>query len=1331
MTGRVVMRNRLKKTISATIIFMILVLMISGCMQNSASSNNEPQRAVTYKDIPGVTEQEIADIEELREHTTTLIYGMMLSTEAFLDQNGVIRGFAPLLCAWLTELFGIPFQPRIYDWPELWAGLETGEISFTGELTRTEERSGVFHMTSPIVSRPFSFIRIPGSKSLHEIAETRPVNFVVFDGATTENLITPVIDYNFNVIHADSFNAVYEALLSGKADAFITENTTIAAFDIYGDVISEDLSPLSYTSVSLTTKNPALMSVISVVEKMLATDAERHHLAELYSVGYHEYQQLELYSLFTDEERRFLHENYYIPTVAQNDNYPLSFYNSRENQWQGIAFDVLREVEVLTGLKFECVHESDASFIDLVKMLKTGEASLMTSLMYTDRRAESYLFSDTRLLAARSSLISKPEFRDVTLNSIMHMKIGLIEGYAHTDFFRAWFPDHTGGIMYLNILDAYDALDRGEIDAVMTGDSGLMTLTHYMERPGYKICYLFDNPYYSTFSLNKDEEILLSILDKTLRFIDTHAITEQWVRKTYDYRSSIAEARMPWIIGAGALSLCVLALVAILLRRSQRSEKRLEVLVGERTHELEMKTSLLLAILDSSPDYIYCKDLSSRYTQCNLITEEFFGLEEGDILGKTDADIFPHSMAEDFANDDKQVIREKQPGVFEKLIMPPSGKGNAIYIETIKAPLVINGEVFGVLGISRNITKRKEMEHSLEKALGDAKAANQSKSSFLANMSHEIRTPMNAIMGITDILLQSESLPDEVTEGLDKIFASSDMLLGIINDILDFSKIEAGKLDILPAEYSAASLINDSANLNMMKIGEKPIVFELDISETIPAKLIGDEIRIKQILNNLLSNAFKYTNAGKVKLSVKSELPVPDEAPNSDAMLILRVQDTGQGMTEKQLSHLFEEYSRFNEETNRTIEGTGLGLSITLRLINLMNGTIKVESEPGEGTSVTIYLPQGLVGNDTLGKEVVENLQNFNQSITEYRRSRKLVRNPMPYGRVLIVDDTETNLYVAVRLLKPYKLWIDTATNGREAIEKVKNGKEYDVIFMDHMMPEMDGIEATKHLRDIGYDKTIVALTANAVAGQADVFMQNGFDAFISKPIDIRQLDMVLNKFIRDKQPLEILEATRNQTENVDAGDSGSPFGDWDVHEQIESLLLEAFIRDARKTIPILEKFIREYGPENDEELQKVIINVHGIKSSLANINETVLSEAAYRLELAGRDGKINTIIDEAPSFLKELSALVKKLKPDKDEGIDHGVTEDEDTEEMLGMMLVIKELCEDYDRKGVIDVISGIKKSSAKTKSVLESIKEQVLHSEFDEAGNIASLHAASYLAS
>ncbi|MDR2581826.1 MAG: response regulator [Fibromonadaceae bacterium] len=607
-----------------------------------------------------------------------------------------------------------------------------------------------------------------------------------------------------------------------------------------------------------------------------------------------------------------------------------------------------------------------------------------------------------------------------------------------------------------------------------------------------------------------------------------------------------------------------------------------------------------------------------------------------------------------------------------------------------------------VLGYTRDLRAEKATMEEMRKA-EVAEQSNKAKSKFLAMMSHEIRTPMNAIIGISEIHLEDEALQPKTAEAIGRIYASANLLLSIINDILDLSKAEIGKLEVVPGTYDVASLIHDTVQLNIMRIGSKSINFELWVDPNMPSELLGDELRIKQLLNNLLSNSLKYTDSGKVKLQVSFE-----SRSETEALLTFIVSDTGQGMTKEQIKEVFDEYSRFNLEANRAIQGTGLGLSITRHIVELMGGEISVESEPGEGTVFTVRLPQMLVGSEVLGKELAESLQQFRFISVSQIRNTQIVREPMPYGKVLIVDDVETNLYVAKGLLQPYKLTIETANNGSQAVEKIKEGKSYDVIFMDHMMPNMDGIETTKHIRDLGYTHPIVALTANAVIGQADIFLRNGFDDFVPKPIDIRNLNSLLNRMIRDKQSPEAIKEARLQYDLM-------KFTSQKDAPKEDPALLAVFVRDVKKMLPIIEKTVQNINTINDEDLQQFSINVHAMKSSLANIGEETLSSAARRLEVAAKAGNRAVILAETPVFLSNLQDLTERFTPVES---NYG-TEDEDPERLYEKLLDFRFACEGFNKKPAKDALAELESGrwSYSTKKALDSLSELLLHSDFEAA--------------
>jgi len=592
---------------------------------------------------------------------------------------------------------------------------------------------------------------------------------------------------------------------------------------------------------------------------------------------------------------------------------------------------------------------------------------------------------------------------------------------------------------------------------------------------------------------------------------------------------------------------------------------------------------------------------------------------------------------------------------------------------------------------------------SLEHARNEAEIANRSKSNFLATMSHEIRTPMNAIIGIAQIQLQHESLPEEYATAFRRIYSSANNQLGIVNDILDMSKIETGKMELNPVEYDVPNLINDAMQLNVVRIGEKPIEFIVDIDENLPSKLYGDELRIKQILNNLLSNAIKYTEEGCVKLSVGHL------TDSGGVTLRFVVEDTGQGMKPEDKERLFSEYRRFNVEANRATEGTGLGLNITKKLVEMMGGAIGVESEYGKGSVFTVTVRQKAVECPAIGASVVEQLRKF-AFIGDRRVSNlRINREYMPYGSVLVVDDVATNLYVAERLLSLYQLKVETADSGFETVERVKAGAVYDVIFMDHMMPRMDGMETMLKLRELGYKGTIVALTANALVGNDEMFKQKGFDGFISKPIDIVQLDEVLNKFVRDKhlkdEKKRVAAASVKQSKTVSYA--------------MNPKLLKFFCQDAKAAIATLRKTVES----GDAKL--FTITAHAMKSALANVGETEASGLAAALESVGRSGDMGYIAANVDEFIQMLESLIDKFSSAEsaaaagNNGVDKSDVP-EDKNYLMEQLRQIKSACDNYDDNAAYAALDRLKERRWKpsTTESLEKIREALyVSSDFEGA--------------
>lgn len=553
-----------------------------------------------------------------------------------------------------------------------------------------------------------------------------------------------------------------------------------------------------------------------------------------------------------------------------------------------------------------------------------------------------------------------------------------------------------------------------------------------------------------------------------------------------------------------------------------------------------------------------------------------------------------------------------------------------------------------------DLTKEKNM-------LEEVVRANEAKSQFLANMSHEIRTPINGILGMDSVLLK-ECHDENLREYAKNIQSAGQSLLSIINDILDISKIESGKMEILTIRYQLFSVLNDCYNLTKIKLQNKPVSFIMQINEKLPSWLYGDEVRIRQIINNFLSNAVKYTKEGNITFELDFE-----EKTDEQILLVITVRDTGIGIKEEDLGKLFESFTRIEEKRNRNIEGTGLGLNLTKNLVNLMGGEVFAESTYGKGSCFTAKIPQKIADAKPMG-DFGKRYQQYLSTSDDDKLSFLA-----PDAKILVVDDVTMNIKVVEGLLKATKIQIDTAVSGSECLECVKT-TPYQMIFLDHMMPEMDGLETLEHMKNLADNPNaqtpVIMLTANAIVGAKEEYIEAGFTDYLTKPIRETELLEMILKYLPEElvcenggQGIEKSQDAQDMEQPEAGGEGAEPL---QRLEQLEGLDVKTGLTYCMNEedfyIEMLQEFLQADKASQlkhflaEEDWDNYRTTVHALKSTSLTIGAAHLSGEAKALEMAAKEGNMDYIRSHHDGVMDEYKELTDHLKEILENGAETSV---------------------------------------------------------------------------
>ena len=931
----------------------------------------------------------------------------------------------------------------------------------------------------------------------------------------------------------------------------------------------------------------------------------------------------------TAEERDYLERLGPITVCPDPDWRPFEFLDEDGN-FAGIAADLLDVVAERLGIAFEYVLPKD--WPEAVALSKAGKVLVLPFLNQTPAREEWLLFTEP-LLTEPNVFITREEHPFIyDATQLTEKTIVFPEGTSMEERVRRDFPN-LRVITVPTEEEVFAAVDRRKADMTLRS----LTIAAYtIRKEGFfnlKIAGQAPEEYVNRLRMGvpKSEPMLRDILNRGISAISPYEREEIVNRHVFIKVETVVDYRRIYAVAFVFL----LLLAAVLywqtkLRRLNLALAEQQTELVELSGKLKRSNEHLRLIIDTVPNYIFAKGADGKFFLVNKAAADVFHMAPEDVVGRTSRDYGASEEEVASYNEQDRIVLESGESLFipEERVMRKDGTYG--WFQTTKTPYTSpDFDTPAILGVSVDITARKEAEEELQRAKAAADAANRAKSDFLANMSHEIRTPMNGVLGMIELLLDS-GLGEVQLRFAETARTSAEALLGLLNDILDISKIEAGKLELETIPFDLEALLDDFAASMALRAREKRIEFRCAADPSVPRMLLGDPGRLRQVLTNLAGNALKFTEYGEVRVRV-SEAERREDA----ALLRFSVRDTGIGIPEEKRALLFRKFSQLDPSTTRRYGGTGLGLAISRELVEMMGGEIGVQSPPEEGESGSEFFFTARFGLAS------ENMPN------SARSARGGFRSFDGKGaRVLLVEDNPTNRQVGLGVLGKLNIVAETAENGAEAVEAVRS-RPFDLVLMDVQMPLMDGFEATRAIRALpsnmaGRDVPIIAMTARAMQGDRERCIEAGMDDYLSKPVKPVELIDVLRKWLPEGD-------AASSPRDEDAPGKTKEDAVWKRTSFMERLLgdealaheiLHGFFADMEERLPELRRLARA------DDTFAVRDVAHAVKGAAASVGAESMSLAASDVEraaAAGRSEVLGYLFVQLEAAYTELKDAVSK----------------------------------------------------------------------------------------